>query len=122
MSGGDWKELFFAACDGDLELVRYHTRNGVDLNYAHPEFFGTPLVACILASQEKTALFLLESAADPHLLSEFDGITPLQAARRVGMSAVEQRLLSLGAVEPASKRAAFFQRKWRFPLWGRRAA
>jgi ankyrin repeat protein len=122
VSGGDWKELFFAACDGNLELVRYHTRNGVNLDYAHPEFFGTPLVACILANQEEIALFLLESGADPHLLSEFDGVTPLQAARQVGMSAVEQRLLSLGAVETVSKKAPLLKRTWRFLFRSRSAA
>ena len=122
MSGGDWKELFFAACDGDLDLVRYHTRNGVDLDYAHPEFFGTPLVACILAKQEEIALFLLESGADPHLLSEFDGVTPLQAVRRAGLPAVERRLISLGAVEPVAKKALGLDRMWRILFSGRRAA
>ncbi|MBB2486184.1 ankyrin repeat domain-containing protein [Mitsuaria sp. WAJ17] len=99
MSGGDWKELFHAACNGDLELVRYHTIKGVDLNYAHPEFLGTPLVACILAGQEAVALYLLEHGADPHLLSEFDGATPLQAARRAGLATVAQRLLAMGVQE-----------------------
>jgi len=99
MSGGDWKELFHAACCGDLALVSYHTRNGVDLNYAHPEFLGTPLVACILAGQEAVALYLLEQGADPRLRSEFDGATPLQAARQTGLSSVEQRLLAMGVQE-----------------------
>ncbi|MEO3713382.1 hypothetical protein [Roseateles flavus] len=99
MSGGNWKELFHAACSGDLALVGYHTRNGVDLNYAHPEFLGTPLVACILAGQEAVALYLLEQGADPRLRSEFDGATPLQAARRAGLAGVEQRLLAMGVQE-----------------------
>ena len=82
MSGGNWKEMFNAACDGDLELVSYHVGRGVDVNYAHPEFLATPLVACILAGREAVALFLLDSGANPHLRSEFDGLTPVQAARR----------------------------------------
>lgn len=122
MSGGDWKELFFAACDGNLELVRYHTRNGVDLNYAHPEFFGTPLVACILARQEAVALYLLENGAQPNLRSEFDGATPLQAARRAGLSMVEQRLLAMGAMEPGAHQAGAQRRWWRLLPWGRNAA
>lgn len=101
MSEGNWKELFHAACGGDLALVSYHTRQGVDLNYAHPEFLGTPLVACILAGQEAVALYLLEQGADPRLRSEFDGATPLQAARRAGLARVEQRLLAMGVQEAA---------------------
>ncbi|TDP64131.1 ankyrin repeat domain-containing protein [Roseateles toxinivorans] len=118
MSGGNWKELFLAACEGDIELVRYHVKGGVDINYAHPEFLATPLVACILARQEPIALFLLASGANPHLLSEFDGLTPIQAARQVGLPAVERRLCELGVAEPAVEA----QRKswWRF--WGKRAA
>ena len=55
MDGGNWKEMFNAACAGDLDLVRYHVSNGVDVNYAHPEFLSTPLVASILARQEEAA-------------------------------------------------------------------
>jgi ankyrin repeat protein len=104
MSGGDWKELFKAACEGDIELVRYHARNGVDLNYAHPEFLSTPLVACILERQEAVAGLLLDHGADPLLLSEFDHLTPVQAARQVGLGALEARLRAMGAPDPAVRR------------------
>ena len=63
MSGGDWKEMFNAGCEGDLELVKHHVKAGVDVNYAHPEFLSTPLVAAILAKQEKVALALAELAS-----------------------------------------------------------
>ncbi len=97
MAGGDWKELFDAGCAGDLGLVAYHVEAGVDINYAHPEYLATPLVGAILARQEAVALFLLEHGANPTLLSEFDGLTPLQAARQAGLPAVERRLRELGA-------------------------
>ncbi len=100
MDGGNWKEMFNAACEGDLDLVRYHVSNGVDVNYAHPEFLSTPLVASILARQEEAALLLLESGADPHLPSEFDALTPIQAASRVGLPALVTRLQALGATPP----------------------
>jgi uncharacterized protein len=100
MSGGNWKEMFNAACEGDLALVEYHVKAGVDINYAHPEFLATPLVASILARQGQVAMFLLENGANPHLLSEFDGLTPIQAARKVGMPEVEAKLSSLGAKIP----------------------
>jgi ankyrin repeat protein len=101
MSGGNWKELFNAACEGDLALVQYHVKNGVDVNYAHPEFLSTPLVACLLAGQEAIALYLLEHGANPHLHSEFDGMVPLQAARQARLEQAEARLLALGATAPA---------------------
>ena len=98
MDGGNWKELFNAACEGDIELVRYHVEHGVDVNYAHPEFLSTPLVACTLAGQEQVALYLLESGADPNLLSELDAMTPLQAAQQAQLPAVSAKLKELGAV------------------------
>ncbi len=102
MSGGNWKEMFNAACDGDLDLVEYHVKAGVDINFAHPEFLATPLVASILARQETVALYLLESGANPHLLSEFDGLTPIQAAQQSGLLEVVAKLSALGAVAPVA--------------------
>jgi uncharacterized protein len=96
MSGGNWKEMFNAACEGDLGLVEYHVKCGVDINYAHPEFLSTPLVASILAEQEAVAIYLLANGANPHLLSEFDGVTPMQAARQTGLVRVKARLMELG--------------------------
>ena len=115
MSAGNWKEMFTAACEGNLQLVEYHVKAGADVNYAHPEFLGTPLVASILAGQEEVALFLLANGANPNLWSEFDGATPIQAAMKVRLQRVEARLLKLGAIKPevpASSRG-LFQRLWR---------
>jgi ankyrin repeat protein len=97
VSGGNWKEMFDAAVAGDLGLVEYHVKSGVDINYAHPEFLSTPLVAAILARQEAVALYLLSAGANPNLPSEFDGVTPIQAARQVALANVEQKLVELGA-------------------------
>lgn len=101
MSGGNWKEMYQAGCEGDLALVEYHVRSGVDVNYAHPEFLSTPLVAAILARQEAVALYLLAHGAIPDLPSEFDAATPMQAARQVGLRQVEDRLCELGVARPA---------------------
>ena len=106
MSGGDWKEMYLAACEGDLELVDFHVKTGVDVNFAHPEFLSTPLVASLLAGQEEVALYLLGHGADPLLHSESDGLTPAQAAERAGLARVQARLAALGAVSPASTAAA----------------
>lgn len=100
MSGGDWKEMFNAGCAGDLALVEHHVKSGVDVNYAHPEFLSTPLVAAILAGQEAVALYLLDHGANPALPSEFDAATPLQAARQMGLVAVEEKLYAMGVPRP----------------------
>jgi uncharacterized protein len=121
MSGGDWKEMFNAAVDGDLPLVALHVESGVDVNYAHPEFLSTPLVAAILARQGAVALYLLEHGANPSLASEFDGTDPLGAAHQAGLAEVAERLRELGAVPstplemppPAATRTAWWQRLWR---------
>jgi uncharacterized protein len=102
MSGGNWKEMFNAGCEGDLALVEHHVKSGVDVNYAHPEFLSTPLVAAILAGQEAVALYLLDHGAHPALPSEFDAATPIQAARQMGLVAVEQKLYALGVPRPAA--------------------
>lgn len=112
MSGGNWKEMFDAAVAGDLGLVEYHVKCGVDVNYAHPEFLSTPLVAAVLARQEGVARYLLDSGANPGLPSEFDGLTPVQAARHAGLAALEARLVELGAapLPPAPARRSWLGR------------
>ena len=122
MSEGNWKEMYLAACEGDIELVQYHVRQGVNLNYAHPEFFSTPLVACILARREAVAEFLIDSGASIHLPSEFDGLTPVQAARQAGLMRLHQRLLALGAVEPPAAKRPLAWRSWWRGLFGSSAA
>ncbi|MES2582427.1 MAG: hypothetical protein V4627_06890 [Pseudomonadota bacterium] len=74
MSSGDWKEMFDAAVDGNMAVLRYHLVAGVDANYQHPEYMCTPLVACILANQREAAALLLEHGADPHLRSEIEAM------------------------------------------------
>jgi uncharacterized protein len=81
MSAGDWKEMFIAAEEGNLPLLRYHLSEKVDPNYQHPEYMCTPLVACILAGQYDAAALLLQMGADPRLRSQGEAMTPLEAAR-----------------------------------------
>ena len=107
MSAGDWKDLYAAASDGDLDRVRYHLRAGVNPNYQHPEVLCTPLVASIIQGHEDVALCLLEQGADPRLRSDFDDLTPLQAAHKHGRTALVPPLLALGARE---ERAPFWRR------------
>lgn len=106
MSGGNWKDMFKAATEGDLRTVEYHVSHGVDVNYVHPEILGTTLVASILAEREAVALFLLDHGADPNLLSDFEGLRPLQAARQVGLHKVADKLLDMGAEAVADETAS----------------
>lgn len=101
MAAGDWKDMFLAACDGDMELVRHHLANGVDVDFAHPEFQSTALVASILAGREEVAHLLLDHGANPVLRSELEDQTPVLAARHAGMAGLEARLRTMGAADPA---------------------
>lgn len=107
MSAGDWKDLYQAAVSGDLSLVQHHIREGVDPNYQHPEILCTPLVASLVHGHGAIAHFLLAQGADPNLLSEFDGLTPLQAAIKHERHEFVALLRGLGVSEP------------RPPLWRR---
>ena len=100
MSAGDWKDMFLAACDGDSELVRFHLANGVDVDFVHPEFQSTVLVASIHARREDVVHLLLDHGADVSMRSELEGQTPLQAAQQVGLTGVADRLRAMGAEDP----------------------
>ena len=97
MAAGDWKDLYAASVAGDLARVRYHLRASVNPNYQHPEVLCTPLVASLIHGHDPVALCLLEHGADPNLRSEFDGLTPLEAARRHGRHELAEILRRRGA-------------------------
>ncbi len=109
MSHGDWKELFLAACEGDLALLAFHLESGIDPNHVHPEYQSTPLVACLLEGQAEAALLLLDHGADPHQVSPLEAMTPAAAAARSGLSEPLARLLALGAEAPTPPQK---RRRW----------
>jgi len=82
MSAGDWKDMIYAIRDGDLELVRYHINQGVNLNYQHPEFMTTALIESIICDRSDIAHLLLESGADPNLKIGFSSDTALSEAKK----------------------------------------
>lgn len=102
MSGGDWKDLYSAASSGDLELVRFHLRGGIDPDYVHPEYQCTVLVAAIVNGHEDVALALLDAGADPKQYSELDELTPSQAAEQRGLATLVDCLSNRAA--PARRR------------------
>lgn len=111
MSAGDWKEMYGAAVSGNLELVQYHIKNGIDPNYQHPEILSTPLVASIMYDHPDIAKFLLAHGADPRLLSEFDNMTPIQAAKMYKRKEILEILQQLNPSTSWFERAlSFFQK------------
>lgn len=99
MSAGDWKNLYQAAVDGNLDLVRHHLIEEVNPNYQHPEILRTPLVACLVEGHVEVAHFLLANGADPCMVSVLDDLTPLQAAKKHGLHEFADHLKRLGAKE-----------------------
>lgn len=99
-TGAEWKDMFHAARDGDLEMVRFQLDAGVDVDYAHPEMQSTALVEACLAGHREIAHLLLDRGADPTLASTMEECTPVEAAQRSGLDDVVLRLRSLGAQEP----------------------
>lgn len=96
MSAGNWKEMFAAAQNGDLELLRHHIKQGANPNYQHPEILCTPLVTAIIAGHTDIAIYLLEENADPNLRSYYDNMTPLEAATKYANPVVLEKLRGLG--------------------------
>jgi ankyrin repeat protein len=80
MSGGDWKEMFEASQNGNLPLVKYHLKMGVDVNYQHPEILCTALNVSIENGHMHIASYLLENGADPHIKAIFEGLDAMQTA------------------------------------------
>ena len=80
MSGGNWKGMFKAVQDGDVELVKYYMRVGIDPNYQHPEFMASALVESIRFNHLDISMVLLENGADPAIKEILGGDTPLSVA------------------------------------------
>lgn len=79
--GGDWKEMLTAAEKGDVALVRYHLRQGIDPNYQHPELLTTALIESAMHGHLEVVKLLLENGAKPEVKSIFFGYTALEIAK-----------------------------------------
>jgi len=79
-AGGNWKEMFHAAENGDLELVRYHLRTGIDPNYQHPEYKTGALLESVRKGNIEIAALLLENGAKPDIIKDFGTETPMSIA------------------------------------------
>lgn len=79
-AGGNWKEMFHASEKGDLDLVGYHLKMGVDPNYQHPEYATSALLESIRKGQLEVAELLLENGAKPAIVKDFSKETPMSIA------------------------------------------
>jgi hypothetical protein len=94
MSAGDWKELFKAAREGNLELIRGRLRNGVDPNYQHPEYFSSPVFEAIRSGQLQALTLLLEYGGSSTRKEESTDKTPLEVAMSEGHHDIVDFLIS----------------------------
>ncbi|GAB5554711.1 MAG: hypothetical protein Sapg2KO_43020 [Saprospiraceae bacterium] len=79
-AGGNWKEMFHATEKGDLELVKYHLKMGVDPNYQHPEYATNALLESIQKGRLEMAELLLKNGANPAIVQDFSKETPISIA------------------------------------------
>lgn len=83
MSGGDWKTMFKAIQDNDLELVRFYLRLGMDPNYQHPEVLALPLSECIRYNHLEIAELLLEKGAKTSITETETRLTPIALSQKL---------------------------------------
>lgn len=82
MSGGDWKEMLVAVQMGDIDLVKYYVREGIDVNYEHPELMMTALIESVQFDQLEIARLLIEHGADPEQNAWLSKDNPLAIAKQ----------------------------------------
>ncbi|GEQ86282.1 hypothetical protein ULMS_17900 [Patiriisocius marinistellae] len=80
MSGGDWKTMFKAIQDNDIELVKMYLRLGMDPNYQHPEVMALPISESIRYNNIAIIELLLANGADLSIIEMESGVTPLKLA------------------------------------------
>lgn len=82
MSGGDWKAMFKAIQQNDLELVKFYLKSGIDPNYQHPEFMALPIAESIRYNNLEITKLLLENGASLSTIEIESGVTALETAKR----------------------------------------
>lgn len=115
--GGDWKDMFRGVETNDFDLVKYHIRNGIDLNYQHPEFLTSALIESIQRNHLEMTELLLKNGALPNLKEVFTNKTPMMIAKENrNKEAVEilNRYLGTNEALEAIKPISFFRRIWQY--------
>lgn len=92
---GDYKQLYYASRDGDLEQVKLFLADH-DLNFLHPEFLTTPLHESMRNGHLAVSQFLLQQGANPNIREGYSDITPLRIAQAAGDQAAIDLLKAYG--------------------------
>ena len=93
---GDFKQLLYAARDGDLESVKYWIRRGANPNFLHAEFLFSPFHISVRNQHLDVMRYLLENGADPHKSEGYSVDTPLSIAQANSDEAAVALLESFG--------------------------
>jgi ankyrin repeat protein len=80
MSHGNWKDMFKAFEENDFELLEFYIRQGIDVNYQHPEYMTNPLIESIRHNNIEMMVFLLEHDASPHVVEVYANKSALTIA------------------------------------------
>jgi uncharacterized protein len=83
MSHGNWKEMFRAVEENDAELVAFHIKMGVDINYQHPEFLTSALIESIRRNNIDLMLLLLRFGASVELKEAESGKNAVQISQEL---------------------------------------
>jgi len=88
--------LHAAVITGNLEMVKYHIKNGSDLNEKEPAGGSSPLITATVFGQTEAALTLIEAGADVNQTNN-DGSTALHSAAFFCRTEIVEALLAHGA-------------------------
>ncbi|KAF2187578.1 hypothetical protein K469DRAFT_661544 [Zopfia rhizophila CBS 207.26] len=93
--------LYYAASFGMKDIVDQLIKMGADLNAPGSRFGGTALHGATLREHTSIMKSLLDAGADPSR-ADFNAITPLHTAVRIGNPTIMELLLMFGASQDAS--------------------
>ena len=110
--GGDWKALLQAAETGDLELVKYYIRMGVDPNYQHPELLTAPLLESVRFGHLAIARYLLENGAEPNIVEIWEPNTPMSIAQQQNNLEAIRLLKEFGVEEIEGLKKVTNKKSW----------
>lgn len=92
--------LYYAASFGLLDVVQELIQTGADIDGPGSRFGGTALHGATLREHNSVMQLLLEAGADPSK-ADFNRVTPLHTAARIGNAEVIRLLLKFGASKTA---------------------
>jgi uncharacterized protein len=84
MSHGNWKDMFKAVQENDVELIDFYIRQGIDLNYQHPEYMTSPLIESVRCNHLEITKLLLANGALPEIKEVYSNKSAVEIANDLG--------------------------------------